>query len=154
MSQPTTEKPKQRSRGRIRVETGAKRIRAFLGGIAVADTSRPLLVWEKPYYPAYYFPVADVRTELLEADLGVVHSPSRGDARTFTVRAGGLRSDRGSRPLRRAPRGGAARPSASVGREAVPAEEDEQVFTHQRPAIVARRRAQPPVRIEVTVTRQ
>ena len=36
--------------------TGAKRIRAYLGGELVADTIRPLLVWEKPYYPAYYFP--------------------------------------------------------------------------------------------------
>ena len=46
---------------------GAKRVRAYLGGELVADTTRPLLVWEKPYYPTYYFPAADVRTELLDA---------------------------------------------------------------------------------------
>jgi len=50
-----------RARGRVRVEQGDKRIRAYLGGEVVADTSRPLLVWEKPYYPAYYFPAAEPR---------------------------------------------------------------------------------------------
>ena len=65
------------TRGRIRLEPGAKRVRAFLGGVPVADTTRPMLVWEVPYYPAYYFPLADVRTELLEPDGGVSHSPSR-----------------------------------------------------------------------------
>ena len=49
----------------------------------VADSTRPMLVWEVPYYPAYYFPVEDVRMDLLEADGGVAHSPSRGDGRTF-----------------------------------------------------------------------
>ncbi len=47
-------------------------MRAYLGGELVADTTHPLLVWEKPYYPAYYFPLADVRIELLEEDGGVV----------------------------------------------------------------------------------
>jgi uncharacterized protein (DUF427 family) len=74
-------------RGRVRVERGAKRVRAFLGGEVVADTSRPVLVWEVPYYPAYYVPLADVRAGL-SPDGGSVHSPSRGDARTYTVRAG------------------------------------------------------------------
>src|ERR1700740_2317921 len=75
-------------RGRIRIETGAKRVRAYLGGAVVADTSRPVLVWEVPYYPTYYFPLADVRAEVLQADGGFAHSPSRGDGRTLTVRSG------------------------------------------------------------------
>ena len=73
-----------KTRGRIRIEQGAKRVRVYLGGEVVADTTRPLLVWEKPYYPAYYFPLADVRGELLEPDGGSAHSPSRGDATTYT----------------------------------------------------------------------
>src|SRR5262245_13814542 len=80
---------KAETRGRIRIEHGAKRVRAYLGGEVVADTIRPVLVWEIPYYPVYYFPLEDVRTELLEPDGRTVHSPSRGDARTFTIRAGG-----------------------------------------------------------------
>jgi uncharacterized protein (DUF427 family) len=85
-----TEETATRQRG-IRIEAGAKRVRAFLGGELVADTIEPQLVWEVPYYPAYYFPAADVRGELLDAQDGVVHSPSRGDARVFSVTAGGKR---------------------------------------------------------------
>src|ERR687891_71011 len=76
------------TRGSVRVETGSKRVRAYLGAEVVADTTAPLLVWERPYYPAYYFPLADVHAELLESD-EVIRSPSRGDGRTFTIRAGG-----------------------------------------------------------------
>jgi uncharacterized protein (DUF427 family) len=75
------------SRGRVRVEPGQKRIRVYVGGLAIADTTRPLYVWETPFYPAFYLPLADVRTELLEATATVTHSPSRGDAVHFTVRA-------------------------------------------------------------------
>jgi uncharacterized protein (DUF427 family) len=75
--------------GRVRVEQGAKRVRAYLGGEVVADTTRPRLVWEVPYYPAYYFPLADVRTDLLVATATVTHSPSRGEAQHFTIKAGG-----------------------------------------------------------------
>src|SRR5689334_11219316 len=85
-----------RTRGRVRVEHGTKRVRAYLGGEVVADTTRPVLVWEVPYYPAYYFPLADVRGELLEPDGGTVHSPSRGDASTFTVKAGGKQAPGGA----------------------------------------------------------
>lgn len=85
------ETPKSAPRGRVRVEPGAKRVRAFVGGIAVADTVHPLYVWETPYYPAYYLPRADVRTELLEPTETVSHSPSRGDAVHFTVNVDGDR---------------------------------------------------------------
>jgi uncharacterized protein (DUF427 family) len=83
----STTRGETKARGRIRLEAGAKRVRAVLGGEVVADTARPMLVWEVPYYPTYYVPLADVRAQL-EADGGTVHSPSRGDGRTFTVRAG------------------------------------------------------------------
>ena len=53
------------TRGRIRIEPSPKRVRVQLGGVTVADSGRAVLVWEKPYYPTYYFPVDDVRTDLL-----------------------------------------------------------------------------------------
>jgi uncharacterized protein (DUF427 family) len=120
-------------RGKIRIEPGAKRVRAYLGGEAVADTVRPVLVWEVPYYPTYYFPLADVHAQLLETDGPPAHSPSRGDGQTFTVKAGSREA-----------------PSAAVRYEHSPIEElrdlirldwdamdawfeeDEQVFTHPR----------------------
>lgn len=71
------------------MEPSAKRLRTYLGGVCVADTLQPMLVWEIPFYPAYYFPVSDVRMDLLAPDGGVRQDPIRGDGRTFTVRAGG-----------------------------------------------------------------
>ena len=38
-----------RVRGRLRVDHGTRRIRAFLAGELVADATSPLRVWEKPY---------------------------------------------------------------------------------------------------------
>jgi uncharacterized protein (DUF427 family) len=67
------------SRGRVRVERGRKRIRAYLGGELAANTTSALLVWEVPYYPAYYIPAGDIRAELLPTGT-TDHSPSRGDA--------------------------------------------------------------------------
>jgi uncharacterized protein (DUF427 family) len=76
-------------RGRVQVERGQKRVRVYLGGEVIADTYQPLLVWEVPYYPAYYIPAEDVRREHLVASGTTSRSPSRGQAEHFTVRAGG-----------------------------------------------------------------
>jgi uncharacterized protein (DUF427 family) len=129
----STTRERSSTRGRVRVERGAKRIRTYLGGELVADTTRPLLVWEAPYYPTYYFPAADVREGLLSPDGANEHSPSRGDGELYTVRAG----------AREAP-GAALRYVESPIEElrdtvrfdwpAMDAwfEEDEEVFTHAR----------------------
>ena len=82
--------------GRVRVEEGRKRVRAYLGGELVADSIRPRLVWEVPHYSAYYFPMEDVRTDLLVPSATVRHSPSRGDARYFTVKAGDRAAEDGA----------------------------------------------------------
>ena len=69
------------------MEPGLKRVRAYLGGELVVDTIRPLLVWEGPHYPQYYLPIAD--THGLVPTTTTTHSPSRGDAVHYTVKAGG-----------------------------------------------------------------
>ena len=51
------------------VEPVPRRIRAFLGGEQVLDTTRALYVWEWPNYPQYYIPLADVRQDLLDDPL-------------------------------------------------------------------------------------
>ncbi|MFC0037299.1 DUF427 domain-containing protein [Actinomadura rayongensis] len=48
----------------VRFERSAKRVRAYLGGNLVADTTSPVLVWENGYFPIYYVPAEDVRAEL------------------------------------------------------------------------------------------
>ena len=77
-----------KAKGRIRIENGTKRVRGYLGGECVVDTIAPLLVWEKPYYPVYYFPESDVRMELLTASGEEKRSPSRGTATLYNVKAG------------------------------------------------------------------
>jgi uncharacterized protein (DUF427 family) len=76
-------------RGRVRVEAGAKRVRVMLGGRIVADTTSPLLVWEVPYYPTYYFPESDVNTDALVETGETRNSPSRGVATQYTVKVDG-----------------------------------------------------------------
>jgi len=120
------------TRGRVKVEEGHKRVRAYLAGDLVADTTSPLLVWEIPYYPAYYFPSRSVIAELVPTGR-TEHSPSRGEAEIFDVKVG------------RATASGAAKryPSSPIEqlREAVKfewnqmdewMEEDEPVYTHPR----------------------
>ncbi|MEP7019384.1 MAG: DUF427 domain-containing protein [Pseudonocardiales bacterium] len=70
-------------RGRVKVEHSAKRVRGYLDGKTVVDSAAPVLVWEKPYYPTYYFPATDVSAELVPD--GTAHSPSRGEAVTYTI---------------------------------------------------------------------
>jgi uncharacterized protein (DUF427 family) len=120
------------SRGSVRVEQGAKRVRAYLGGRLVADTRRPFLVWEIPYYPAYYLPAADVLADL--APTGKTeHSPSRGDAQFFDVRVDGASADNAARRYPGSPLA-ALRDLVRFDWDAMDEwlEEDEPVYTHPR----------------------
>ncbi|MDX1510396.1 MAG: DUF427 domain-containing protein, partial [Nitriliruptorales bacterium] len=74
------------ARGRVRVEDSPKRIRVLLGGEWIADSQNVKLVWEKPYYPTYYFPSADVRTDLLVDTGETRRSPSRGTSAVHDIK--------------------------------------------------------------------
>ena len=120
-------------RGRVRVEQGAKRIRGFVGGELVVETFKPLLVWEKLHYPTYYFPLDDVRAELLTSEGRTSHSPSRGDAEVMTLAAGGVSRSGAALRYDRSPFESLWE-TVRFEWDAVDAwfEEDEQVFTHAR----------------------
>jgi uncharacterized protein (DUF427 family) len=75
-------------RGRVRVEPTQRRVRVLLGGETIADSSSVLMVWEVPYYPTYYFPAEDVKTDLLVETGETRRSPSRGEATQYVVKAG------------------------------------------------------------------
>src|SRR5260370_29017113 len=47
------------------VELVPRRIRAVLGGEVVFDTTEARYVWEWPYYPQYYIPVAAMKPDVL-----------------------------------------------------------------------------------------
>ena len=120
------------ARGRVRLEQGHKRVRAFLDGGLVAETVRPWLVWEVPYYPAYYFPADDVRARLV-ATGGTDHSPSRGDAAVYDVAVGDAVAEGAARRYQDSPieelRGLVRLDWAAMSEWF---EEDEPVYTHPR----------------------
>jgi uncharacterized protein (DUF427 family) len=120
-------------RGHVRVEQGTKRVRAYLGGAVVVDSIAPLLVWEVPYYPTYYFPESDVRADLVADGGSDLHSPSRGDAKTLSVLAGGTRA-LGAAALYEDSPIDELRGMVRLQWDAMGAwfEEDEQVYTHPR----------------------
>jgi uncharacterized protein (DUF427 family) len=89
-------------RDRVRVEGGQKRVRAYLGGELAADTTRPLLVWEIPHYPAYYLPAADIRATLVPTG-ATERSPSRGDAEILDVVNGSATAPSAARRYPRSP---------------------------------------------------
>ncbi|MWK35687.1 DUF427 domain-containing protein [Actinomadura sp. J1-007] len=119
-------------RTRVRIEQSAKRVRAYLGGRLVADTTSPSLVWEIPYYPAYYLPVSDVRAELVEDGPGD-HSPSRGDATAYTVQVDGARAPGAAVRYKDSPVE-ELRDLVRLDWDAMDSwfEEDEEVFVHPR----------------------
>ena len=43
---------------RGRIEPAPRRVRGFLGHELVFDTTAARYVWEVPYYPQYYIPLA------------------------------------------------------------------------------------------------
>lgn len=73
-----------------RVEVSQKRVRTMFGGETIADTTRAQLVWEVPYYPAYYLPRDDVCGEFIMPNGRTRSSPyGLGAAELFDVVAGG-----------------------------------------------------------------
>src|SRR5215813_7992228 len=49
------------------IERSPRRVRTYFGGMLIADSEHVLLVYETKRPPAYWFPIADVRMEYLEA---------------------------------------------------------------------------------------
>lgn len=76
-------------RDRIRIEPMPRQVRVMLGGEFIADTVKPLLVWEIPYYPTYFFPEADVRTDLLVETGETRSSPEIGEATEYALKLNG-----------------------------------------------------------------
>ena len=120
------------SRGSVKIEPGHKRVRAYLNGELVADTVRPVLVWEWPYYPAYYIPAADVRADLIPAGQAE-HSPSRGDAELLHVKVATATAELAARRYPDSPLAG-LRELVRFEWDAMSEwfEEDEPVYTHPR----------------------
>jgi uncharacterized protein (DUF427 family) len=114
------------------VEPCPRRVRGTLAGRTVFDTIGARYVWEWPYYPQYYIPVADIDTELLVDEHVEQH------LRSGTARRHGLHVGEVARPGAVRVYGADAAPgvaqAAHVDWAALDAwfEEDEQIFVHPR----------------------
>lgn len=117
---------------RIRVEAGSRWVRVFLGGELVADTKHPMLVWEKPYFPVYYFPRADVVAKLTTTG-ETLRSPRRGEGTLYTVSVPGAVAERAAYSHVDSPVE-AIRDFVAFEWNAMDAwfEEDEEVYVHAR----------------------
>ena len=109
-----------------------RRIRAYVGGRVILDTTSAVYVWEWPKYPQYYIPIADIDASVL-VDENHDQKLSRGTARRHGLRVGDI-----SRPGALRVYGVDSIPGlngmARLEWDAVDAwfEEDEQVFVHPR----------------------
>ena len=117
----------------VRTEPTAKRIRAFFNGKTVADSSDVKMVWEKPYYPSYYFPIDDVEMSHVVANGETMRSPSRGPGALHDLVVGdrtasGAARTHGESPVEE------LRTMITFDWQSMDAwfEEDEQVYVHAR----------------------
>lgn len=76
------------------VESGSGRIRIFLGGELILDTTDWLRVLETSHPPVYYLPRAAFLPGALEPAPGTSWCEFKGQAEYFTVRGGGRSAER------------------------------------------------------------
>jgi uncharacterized protein (DUF427 family) len=114
------------------VEPVPRRIRGFLGGEAIVDTTSARYVWEWSNYPQYYIPLADVRPDALVSEGYTQHSP-RGPVELHTVSVGDIRRPHAAKVLRDSSVEG-LHDTVRFEWSALDAwfEEDERVFVHPR----------------------
>ena len=69
-------------------EPSDRRVRVVFKGESIADSRSVMLLHETGHLPVYYFPLADVRSDVLEPTDHSTHCPFKGDARYWSVRVG------------------------------------------------------------------
>src|SRR4026209_2747678 len=77
----------------IRIEDCRERVRVIFDGVPVADSARAKILTEGRLAPAYYFPRADVRMDLLRATSLRTYCPFRGNASHWTLTVGGRNAE-------------------------------------------------------------
>ena len=133
------------------VEPVPRRIRAFLAGEPVFDTTSALYVWEWPHYPQYYIPLQDVRRELLSPE-GHTKPTRRGTVEVHAVLVGDTSRPGAAQVLPQSQVEGLSG-TVRFDWDAMDAcvEEDERVFVHPRNPYVRvdALRSTRPVRVEL-----
>lgn len=73
---------------RVDTPRSSRRVQVLVADELVADSIRPLLLFETSLPTRYYLPFGDVRTALLEASDTVTVCPYKGRARYWSLRVG------------------------------------------------------------------
>jgi uncharacterized protein (DUF427 family) len=69
-------------------EPTAKRVRAILSGVTVADSTNVMIMHEPGRLAVYYFPIDDIRQDLLIPSPRRTSSPLKGEAHYWSVQVG------------------------------------------------------------------
>jgi uncharacterized protein (DUF427 family) len=72
----------------VRWEPSPRHVRALFNGETVADSRRVRLLLEPRHLPIFYFPLEDVRLDLLEPTDYHTFSPLKGEAAYWSIRVG------------------------------------------------------------------
>ena len=73
----------------VRLEPSPRRVRVKFGGEWIADSTDMVLMYESSHLPVYYFPVKDVRLDLLHPTDHSSYCQYKGDASYWSIEAGG-----------------------------------------------------------------
>jgi uncharacterized protein (DUF427 family) len=77
----------------IATEPSPKRVRAVFAGHTIADSTRVLMLREAKHTPVYYFPMDDVRMDLLVPSDHRTTCPYKGEASYWSIEVDGRRAD-------------------------------------------------------------
>jgi len=72
----------------VELDPSPRRVRAVIDGETIADSTRMTLMRETRHLPVYYFPMADVRMDLMARTGHGTHCPFKGEASYWTLRVG------------------------------------------------------------------
>jgi uncharacterized protein (DUF427 family) len=120
---------------RFRWEDSRRRVRAVFSGVTIAESKRVMLLHEAGRLPVFYFPIEDVRMDVMESTEHSTYSPLKGNASYWTIRVGDRMAEKAAwsypNPL---PDGPEIKGYVAFYWNQVDAwyEEDEQVFAHAR----------------------
>jgi len=74
---------------RIDILQSSRHVRVVLGGAAIAESRRPVLLFETGFPARYYLPKEDVRAELLRPSDTVTRCAYKGEAQYYSIAVGG-----------------------------------------------------------------
>jgi len=77
----------------ITTEVSPRRVRVVFAGETVADSTNVRLLHETGIPPVHYFPMSDVRTDLLEPSEHRSLCPFKGEASYWSIAANGRRAE-------------------------------------------------------------